>query len=161
MPGGHSTLNTVVLGEAVSKSKYTPYFGHHSSWHRARRKSLYGVVLEYGGFSKNRLQLFTRTHPSWQMPVCCLLLRASPNLKICQLGDDGRFSKSTVFLSKIAVRGRKSQIFKIAVLWPIVWWIPGYFVFIITFQKKKVACTQKLAISSLEFSTFSTFSTQL
>ena len=31
MPGGHSTLNTVVLGEGVSKSKYTPYFGHHSS----------------------------------------------------------------------------------------------------------------------------------
>ena len=30
MPGGHSTLNTVVLGEGVSKSKYTPYFGHHS-----------------------------------------------------------------------------------------------------------------------------------
>jgi hypothetical protein len=28
--GGHSTLNTVVLGEGVSKSKYTPYFGHHS-----------------------------------------------------------------------------------------------------------------------------------
>jgi hypothetical protein len=24
------TLNTVVLGEGVSKSKYTPYFGHHS-----------------------------------------------------------------------------------------------------------------------------------
>ena len=23
-------LNTVVLGEGVSKSKYTPYFGHHS-----------------------------------------------------------------------------------------------------------------------------------
>jgi hypothetical protein len=33
MPGGHSTLNTVVLGEGVSKysTKYTPYFGHHSS----------------------------------------------------------------------------------------------------------------------------------
>jgi hypothetical protein len=31
MPGGHSTLNTVVFGEGVSKSKYTPYFGHHSS----------------------------------------------------------------------------------------------------------------------------------
>jgi hypothetical protein len=31
MPGGHSTLNTVVLGEGVSKSKYTPYCGHHSS----------------------------------------------------------------------------------------------------------------------------------
>jgi hypothetical protein len=30
MPGGHSTLNTVVVGEGVSKSKYTPYFGHHS-----------------------------------------------------------------------------------------------------------------------------------
>ena len=30
MPGGHSTLNTVVLGEGVSKSKYTSYFGHHS-----------------------------------------------------------------------------------------------------------------------------------
>jgi hypothetical protein len=30
MPGGHSTLNTVVLGEGVSKSKYTLYFGHHS-----------------------------------------------------------------------------------------------------------------------------------
>jgi hypothetical protein len=30
MPGGHSTLNTFVLGEGVSKSKYTPYFGHHS-----------------------------------------------------------------------------------------------------------------------------------
>ena len=29
--GGHSTLNTVVLGEGVSKSKYTTYFGHHSS----------------------------------------------------------------------------------------------------------------------------------
>jgi hypothetical protein len=28
---GHSTLNTVVLGEGVSKSKYTSYFGHHSS----------------------------------------------------------------------------------------------------------------------------------
>jgi hypothetical protein len=27
--GGYSTLNTVVLGEGVSKSKYTPYFGHH------------------------------------------------------------------------------------------------------------------------------------
>ena len=31
LQGGHSTLNTVVLGEGVSKSKYTPYFGHHSS----------------------------------------------------------------------------------------------------------------------------------
>jgi hypothetical protein len=30
MPGGHSTLNTVVLGEGVSQSKYTSYFGHHS-----------------------------------------------------------------------------------------------------------------------------------
>jgi hypothetical protein len=26
-------LNTVVLGEGVSKSKYIPYFGHHSSSH--------------------------------------------------------------------------------------------------------------------------------
>ena len=31
LQGGHSTLNTVVLGEGVSKSKYTTYFGHHSS----------------------------------------------------------------------------------------------------------------------------------
>jgi hypothetical protein len=30
MPGGHSTLNTVVLGEGISKSKYTPYFAYHS-----------------------------------------------------------------------------------------------------------------------------------
>ena len=30
LQGGHSTLNTVVLGEGVSKSKYTTYFGHHS-----------------------------------------------------------------------------------------------------------------------------------
>ena len=30
MPGGHSALNTFVLGEGVSKSEYTPYFGHHS-----------------------------------------------------------------------------------------------------------------------------------
>jgi hypothetical protein len=31
MPGGHSTLNTVVLGEGISKSKYIPYFAYHSS----------------------------------------------------------------------------------------------------------------------------------
>ena len=37
MPGGHSTLNTVVLGEGVSKSKYTPYFGHHSRARAAAR----------------------------------------------------------------------------------------------------------------------------
>ena len=28
LQGGHSTLNTVVLGEGISKSKYTTYFGH-------------------------------------------------------------------------------------------------------------------------------------
>jgi hypothetical protein len=36
LQGGHSTLNTVVLGEGVSKSKYTTYFGHHSGALRAR-----------------------------------------------------------------------------------------------------------------------------
>jgi hypothetical protein len=28
MPGGHSTLNTVVLGEGVSRYQIHPYFGH-------------------------------------------------------------------------------------------------------------------------------------
>ena len=41
MPGGHSTLNTVVLGEGVSKSKYTPYFGHHSRLHAAAQLAYY------------------------------------------------------------------------------------------------------------------------
>ena len=43
MPGGHSTLNTVVLGEGVSKSKYTPYFGHHSCMLAV---GLQGILIE-------------------------------------------------------------------------------------------------------------------
>jgi hypothetical protein len=31
MLGGHSTLNTVVLGEGVSKYQIPSHFGHHSS----------------------------------------------------------------------------------------------------------------------------------
>jgi hypothetical protein len=31
MLGGHSTLNTVVLGEGISKYQIPPHFGHHSS----------------------------------------------------------------------------------------------------------------------------------
>ena len=34
MLGGHSTLNTVVLGEGISKYQIPPHFGHHSSTHR-------------------------------------------------------------------------------------------------------------------------------
>jgi hypothetical protein len=30
MLGGHSTLNTVVLGEGMSKYQIPPHFGHHS-----------------------------------------------------------------------------------------------------------------------------------
>jgi hypothetical protein len=52
MPGGHiaSTLNTVVLGEGVSKSEYTPYFGHHSSQIAARPRS-----VEEGQFSMHEV----------------------------------------------------------------------------------------------------------
>jgi hypothetical protein len=46
MPGGHSTLNTVVLGEGVSKSKYTPYFAHHSSAAAAARAARRGRGIE-------------------------------------------------------------------------------------------------------------------
>ena len=31
MLGGHSTLNTVVVGEGMSKYQIPPHFGHHSS----------------------------------------------------------------------------------------------------------------------------------
>jgi hypothetical protein len=31
MLGGHSTLNTVVLGEGISKYQIPPHFGHHIS----------------------------------------------------------------------------------------------------------------------------------
>jgi hypothetical protein len=31
MLGGHTTLNTVVLGEGISKYQIPPHFGHHSS----------------------------------------------------------------------------------------------------------------------------------
>jgi hypothetical protein len=45
MPGGHSTLNMVVLGEGVSKSKYTPYFGHHRA--RPRAQPRFGPKLAW------------------------------------------------------------------------------------------------------------------
>jgi hypothetical protein len=32
MLGGHSTLNTVVLGEGMSKYQIPPHFGHHSCY---------------------------------------------------------------------------------------------------------------------------------
>ena len=46
LQGGHSTLNTVVLGEGVSKSKYTPCFGHHSG---VRSRSVRTLRTDYGG----------------------------------------------------------------------------------------------------------------
>jgi hypothetical protein len=47
MPAGHSTPNTVVLGEGVPKSKYTPYFGHHSSTLVALRRAIIMYVFVF------------------------------------------------------------------------------------------------------------------
>ena len=52
-------LNTVVLGEGISKSKYTPYFGHHSSFRNFQKTA----VSECAKFSTLLLvpQLFVHT----------------------------------------------------------------------------------------------------
>ena len=39
MLGGHSTLNTVALGEGISKYQIAPHFGHHNS-----RSEVYSVA---------------------------------------------------------------------------------------------------------------------
>jgi hypothetical protein len=49
MPVGHSTPNTVVLGEGVSKSKYTPYFGHHSCMQYVYTGTKFSSIRYAGG----------------------------------------------------------------------------------------------------------------
>jgi hypothetical protein len=47
---------------------------------------------------KETINLDLRAGPRhWQMPVYCLLIRASPYLKICQLGSDGQLSYGWFF----------------------------------------------------------------
>jgi hypothetical protein len=41
MLGGHSTLNTVVLGEGISKYQIPSHFGHHSSEASLRSRVIY------------------------------------------------------------------------------------------------------------------------
>jgi hypothetical protein len=81
-----------------------------SSWQVRLQMCLKFCMVKIANRTRAQTRSTITPAPHWEPPICSLLVRASPYSRGSQLGGDGKFSKSTVFLSKIAFPGRKSQI---------------------------------------------------